>query len=335
MRRWLGRFFSLLVAGSFIVCVTTTAFCMRSCLAHDSLVFNGHRGTTEVETSGGAACWEYDSQAGYYSSSWSVFLTLGLSDSVPDYYQALRAAHPLGVWPPGRATGEALNRRGWMPLWLPAAASALLPLAWSARRWRRRGRRVFWRERARAGLRGLRRLALAGSATACAAVALLWAGSACWYDWAGDVRGPTGGYVVESPIRDCAVTVGPAERAGATRELSAWGYQLAPARRAESGADLRLLPWFAYEPVFDHPALFETPRPPALLGHAVTVPYWSLFAVTSAWPAWSALAWLRRRVLARRRRRLGRCPVCGYDLRATPGRCPECGVVAAQREEVP
>ena len=30
-----------------------------------------------------------------------------------------------------------------------------------------------------------------------------------------------------------------------------------------------------------------------------------------------------------RRRSEGRCPSCGYDLRATPGRCPECGTVPA------
>ena len=55
------------------------------------------------------------------------------------------------------------------------------------------------------------------------------------------------------------------------------------------------------------------------------VAYWLAAAVTALLPA----GWVvRRAVTARRdRRRLGLCPRCGYDLRATPGRCPECGAV--------
>jgi hypothetical protein len=54
------------------------------------------------------------------------------------------------------------------------------------------------------------------------------------------------------------------------------------------------------------------------------VPYWFVLAVLSA-PVWLWLA--RARALRRRARRarLGQCPQCGYDLRASPGRCPECG----------
>jgi hypothetical protein len=60
-------------------------------------------------------------------------------------------------------------------------------------------------------------------------------------------------------------------------------------------------------------------------GWAVAVPYW-LPALVFALPL---MGWLTKAsVLAARRRRrirLGLCPNCAYDLRATPGTCPECG----------
>jgi hypothetical protein len=56
------------------------------------------------------------------------------------------------------------------------------------------------------------------------------------------------------------------------------------------------------------------------------------------WPLWTVAAaagvapavWLTRAMLARRAaRRVGVCPVCSYDLRASPERCPECGTAVA------
>ena len=55
-------------------------------------------------------------------------------------------------------------------------------------------------------------------------------------------------------------------------------------------------------------------------------PFWSVAVPTALLPAVRLARW-RRRAVARRRQRAGRCRQCGYDLRATPDRCPECGHV--------
>ena len=55
---------------------------------------------------------------------------------------------------------------------------------------------------------------------------------------------------------------------------------------------------------------------------------WIPATIMSAGPAWIARRWLR----GHRRRLLGLCDRCGYDLRATPDRCPECGTVPPKKE---
>jgi hypothetical protein len=53
----------------------------------------------------------------------------------------------------------------------------------------------------------------------------------------------------------------------------------------------------------------------------VTVPYWAITLATALLPGLRAFRERRRQGRAR----AGLCPLCHYDLRATPDRCPECG----------
>src|SRR3954471_20038029 len=81
-------------------------------------------------------------------------------------------------------------------------------------------------------------------------------------------------------------------------------------------------------------SILHTPDGPAeylvLGGWNIIFPLWLpalLFAIAPIY--WLLFAPHRRRA---KRAKLGLCPTCGYDLRASPDRCPECGRVAATLE---
>ena len=55
--------------------------------------------------------------------------------------------------------------------------------------------------------------------------------------------------------------------------------------------------------------------------HYVVLPWWLLTLAFAVMPVVRWRSWRK----ARTHQSAGRCPNCGYDLRATPDRCPECG----------
>jgi hypothetical protein len=60
----------------------------------------------------------------------------------------------------------------------------------------------------------------------------------------------------------------------------------------------------------------------------LTAPHWFVVLACGVTGFWMLLGHAARR---RRRVARGLCPVCGYDLRASPERCPECGTVAERK----
>ena len=64
-----------------------------------------------------------------------------------------------------------------------------------------------------------------------------------------------------------------------------------------------------------------------LRGKTIQVQYWVvLLAIAAAFSLIARRAFVHHRARHRLNHRL--CPVCGYDLRASPERCPECGAEA-------
>ncbi len=66
----------------------------------------------------------------------------------------------------------------------------------------------------------------------------------------------------------------------------------------------------------------------------VWMPFWFVVLASGVSPALWGRGWWRRRI-RRQRIRKGLCPVCGYDLRATPVRCPECGTATTLPNTLP
>jgi predicted amidophosphoribosyltransferase len=65
------------------------------------------------------------------------------------------------------------------------------------------------------------------------------------------------------------------------------------------------------------------PLPPCRF-HRLQIPLLFPMILGSVCP----ILWLRNR---KNPAKNGACPVCGYDLRATPDRCPECGAIPPKR----
>jgi hypothetical protein len=184
----------------------------------------------------------------------------------------------------------------------------------------------------------LPRVAAAVSLGACAIVAFFWIRSLYWYDYRLSIGG-TRSVTLRSHARQCAFTVSVVRRPewavspDATElEVERYWWATGPTRRHHPPPP-GVFPWFSVEPVKlerSGAALFADPdesvQTPVIIGHTVLLPQWAVLLATAVLPAWTFALRTGRRTRRWRRRRVGSCPSCGYDLTGNAsGVCPECG----------
>jgi hypothetical protein len=172
--------------------------------------------------------------------------------------------------------------------------------------------RGSWRVRYNRSVQTFRRRLFAGvsvlSLILCLATVGLWVRSY----WAHDVfyrySGGAKGFQLHSSTGDVVVYLG--RNSPGVARADGWHHFAQPTFRSVT------IPMFRFD------------RAPLESGFKwiIGTPHWLpalLFALAPAW--WLLGPWRRQS----KRRKLGLCLNCGYDLRATPARCPECGHAAA------
>jgi hypothetical protein len=251
--------------------------------------------------------WTGDPQTSIHLTQGSLILGYWLDDKPRPIGLMSRGLDSLGVlyWLPH------YNRDPFhlqIPLWLPAAA--LLAAAWPAVR--RLRRQLIENER-------LARRGLVTSLSFTALAATLWLASCfvqpAWKNTKSNWRVELGRGCLVLQTGDLSGASGPAPTTTTT------AFAIPSSRSPDGTLTFGATP--AAAPPAPPPApWFPMPRARGNgIWSEVRLPFWAICAVGAA----STLFFLSPSYRRKRRRRLGLCVRCAYDLRASAGCCPECG----------